>query len=100
MGAIESLKSLFGKGREFSEFELQILKRIEPAQRYAESHGGKIELVSATRDGVITIRMKGACAYCPIAPLTIKHGVENAIRQEFPEMTKLIVEGLIDSKIE
>lgn len=76
-----------------TEFEQRVAEQLVSVQKYAESHSGKIELVSATEDGVITVRLKGSCAYCPIAPLTLKHGVEDQLRLHFPEFTELVVKS-------
>lgn len=74
-----------------SDFEKEIEQLLGPVQDYARSHGGKIELISATQDGIVTIKLKGACAHCPIAPLTIKHGVKDVFEKTIPGFTQLIV---------
>lgn len=50
------------------------------------SHGGKIELVNV-RDGVVSLRLEGACRGCPSADLTLKSGIEATLRQRFPDVT-------------
>jgi Fe-S cluster biogenesis protein NfuA len=50
------------------------------------SHGGKIELVDV-KDGVVSLRLEGACKGCPSADLTLKAGIEAQLRQRFPAVT-------------
>lgn len=76
-----------------TEFEKRVEEQMGSVQAYAKSHGGRIELVSATEEGIITVQLKGACAYCPIAPLTLKHGVEDQLRLHFPEFKQLVVKN-------
>jgi Fe-S cluster biogenesis protein NfuA len=50
------------------------------------SHGGSAELVELTEDGVVKVRLSGACAGCPGARMTLTHVVESAIRARVPEI--------------
>lgn len=43
-------------------------------------HGGSVELVEVTDDGIVRVTLSGACAGCPSAQMTLKSVVENAIR--------------------
>jgi Fe-S cluster biogenesis protein NfuA len=51
--------------------------------------GGNVELVDI-KDGVVQVRLTGACSTCPMAPLTLKMGVEKAIKSEFPEVKEVV----------
>ena len=51
----------------------------------AAAHGGSIELVGA-RDGVVTVRMHGACRGCPAAVLTMRQRLETQLRRRVPGM--------------
>jgi Fe-S cluster biogenesis protein NfuA len=62
------------------------LDRIRPALR---ADGGDVELVDV-QDGVVTVRLTGACGSCPMSTMTLRTGVERAIRQEVPEIKKLV----------
>lgn len=50
------------------------------------SHGGSVELIEVTADGVARVRLSGACAGCPGARMTLTHVVENALRNRVPEL--------------
>jgi Fe-S cluster biogenesis protein NfuA len=64
------------------------LNRLRP---YARSHGGDIELVAI--DGAdVRVRLKGACVGCPSSTLTLRQGVERALREEVAGFGDLIAE--------
>jgi Fe-S cluster biogenesis protein NfuA len=51
--------------------------------------GGDIELVDVT-DGMVKVRLKGACGSCPMSAMTLKMGVEKTIKQEIPEIKEVV----------
>jgi Fe-S cluster biogenesis protein NfuA len=62
----------------------EILDSIRPAIR---ADGGDIELVHFDEvDGVVRIRMVGACYACPMSMLTLKAGIEQRLRMQVPEV--------------
>ncbi|MCX5887027.1 MAG: NifU family protein [Proteobacteria bacterium] len=63
----------------------KVLDKIRPA---LQADGGNIELVDVT-DGVVKVRLKGACAGCMGAQMTLKMGVEKAIREVIPEIVRV-----------
>jgi Fe-S cluster biogenesis protein NfuA len=58
------------------------LDKIRPA---LQADGGNIELVDVV-DGVVKVRLKGACAGCPGAQMTLKMGVEKILKEAIPEV--------------
>jgi len=58
------------------------LEKIRPA---LQADGGNIELVDVV-DGVVKVRLTGACGSCPMSQMTLKMGVERALKQEVPEV--------------
>ncbi len=62
------------------------LNTIRPA---LQADGGDVELVNV-EDGVVTVRLVGACGSCPMSTMTLRMGVERLLRKEVPEMTKLV----------
>ena len=58
------------------------LDKIRPA---LQADGGNIELVDVV-DGVVKVKLVGACAGCPGAQMTLKMGVEKALKEEIPEV--------------
>ena len=61
---------------------MKVIDRIRPA---VQMDGGDIELVDI-QDGVVRLRMVGACHGCPSSMMTLKMGIERAIRSEVPEI--------------
>jgi Fe-S cluster biogenesis protein NfuA len=60
-----------------------VLGQIRPA---LQADGGDVELVEVTADGVVKIRLRGACAHCMGAVMTLKNVVEARIRAVVPEV--------------
>ncbi len=51
-----------------------------------QADGGDIELVDVEADGVVKVRLKGACAGCPGAAMTLKMGIEEHLKEKVPEV--------------
>ena len=62
-----------------------VINRIRPA---VQMDGGDIQLVDVT-DGVVKVRLVGACVGCPSSMMTLKMGIERAIRAQVPEVTSV-----------
>jgi len=58
------------------------LERIRPA---LQADGGDLEFIDFV-DGVVTLRLKGACGSCPMSLMTLKQGIEVRLRNEIPEV--------------
>ncbi len=61
------------------------LEKIRPA---LQADGGDVELVDVT-DGVVKVRLTGACAGCPMSTMTLKAGVERILKEEVPEVKEV-----------
>ncbi len=61
----------------------QALDKIRPA---LQRDGGGIELVDVEEDGVVKVRLTGACGGCPMSQMTLKQGVERIVKQMVPEV--------------
>ncbi len=64
----------------------KILDEIRPALRF---DGGDVELVDIQEDGTVLVRLLGACSGCGMSVLTLKAGIERAIKQKFPEVKEV-----------
>lgn len=60
-----------------------VLEQIRP---YLQQDGGDIELVNITEDNTVNIQLQGACGSCPYSIMTLKGGVENAMKKAIPEI--------------
>jgi len=63
------------------------LNKIRPN---LQADGGDVELIDVTPDGVVKVKLTGACSGCPMSQMTLKAGVEKIIRQEVPGVKKVI----------
>ena len=48
--------------------------------------GGDVELVDVQDDGIVKVRLTGACAGCPMSTMTLKNAIEETIKKELPEI--------------
>lgn len=73
-----------------NEAQEKVKKAIEKIRPYLNRDGGDVELVEVTDDFEVKVRLTGACHGCPFSMMTLKAGIEEAIRHEFPELKRLI----------
>lgn len=64
-----------------------ILNLIRPA---VQSDGGDLELISVSDDGVVQVRLHGACVGCPSSTLTLQAGIERNLKQHVPEIRSVV----------
>ncbi len=64
----------------------QVIQKIRPM---LQRDGGDIELVGVD-DGVVKVKLTGACGSCPMSMMTLKMGVENALKKEIPEVKEVV----------
>jgi Fe-S cluster biogenesis protein NfuA len=64
-----------------------VIDKIRPS---LQADGGDIELVDVDENGIVTVRLTGACHGCPMAKITLKNGVEKFLKQELPEVTAVV----------
>lgn len=65
----------------------QVLDLIRPS---VQADGGDIELVDVDSEGLVRVRLHGACIGCPSSNLTLHMGVERSLRESVPEVTRVV----------
>ena len=65
----------------------EIINTIKP---FLQAEGGDIELVDVSDDGIVKVKLVGACAGCPGAQMTLKLGVERKLREAIPEIKEVV----------
>jgi Fe-S cluster biogenesis protein NfuA len=65
----------------------EVIKTIKP---FLQAEGGDIELVDVSEDGVVSVKLVGACAGCPGAQMTLKMGVERKLKEAIPEVKEVV----------
>ena len=64
----------------------EVLELIRPA---LQADGGDVELVDVTDDGLVSVRLTGACGSCPMSTMTLKMGIEKVLKQNVPEVDRV-----------
>lgn len=64
----------------------EVLEKIRPS---LIADGGNVELVEVN-DGVVKVKLTGACAGCPMSTMTLKNGIERILKQEIPEVKEVV----------
>ena len=64
----------------------EVINKIRPA---IQADGGDIELIDVA-DGIVTVRLVGACRGCPMSEMTLKMGVEKTLKEEIPEVREVV----------
>jgi Fe-S cluster biogenesis protein NfuA len=64
----------------------EILKRIRPN---LQADGGDVEIVDVS-DGIVSVKLTGSCAGCPMSTMTLKNGIERLLKEELPEIKEVV----------
>ncbi|MBV7276816.1 NifU family protein [Clostridium thailandense] len=67
-----------------------IIKSLEKIRPILQRDGGDVELVDVSKDGVVSVKMQGACGNCPGAMMTIKMVIEETLKKEVPGVREVI----------
>ncbi len=59
------------------------LAKVKPA---LQADGGDVELIEITDNGIVKVRLVGACKGCPMSQITLKNGIERILMREVPEV--------------
>jgi Fe-S cluster biogenesis protein NfuA len=62
------------------------LNQVRPALL---ADGGDVQLVDVN-EGVVTVRLTGACGGCPMATMTLRHGIERVLKEQVPEVKEVV----------
>ncbi len=67
----------------------RVLSAIQDVRPSLQADGGDIELVSVSDDGIVKVRLTGACGSCPYSLMTLKQGVEAYLKKTIPEVKEV-----------
>jgi Fe-S cluster biogenesis protein NfuA len=65
----------------------EVLELIRPA---LQADGGDVELVEVTDEGVVKVKLVGACGHCPMSTMTLKMGIERTLMEKVPGVKEVI----------
>jgi Fe-S cluster biogenesis protein NfuA len=68
----------------------RVKKVLDTIRPYLQSDGGDIDLVEVTEDGIVKVKLTGACHGCPYSMQTLKAGVEQAVMKEVSEIKQVV----------
>jgi len=63
------------------------LEKIRPA---LQADGGNVELVEVTPEGIVKVKLTGACYGCPMSQMTLKMGIGKSLKKEVPEVKEVV----------
>ena len=67
----------------------EIQKALDEIRPRLQMDGGDAELISVDDDGVVKLRLVGACCGCPMSQMTLKQGIERILKQKVPQVTRV-----------
>jgi len=76
--------------KEIYMFEEQVKTALDNVRPSLQADGGDVEFVSASEDGVVSVKLTGACGSCPMAQMTLKMGVESYLKKEIPQVSSVV----------
>ena len=65
----------------------EALNLVRPA---LQADGGDVELIDVTEDGIVKVRLKGACGSCPMSTMTLKMGIERTLKEKVPGVKEVV----------
>ncbi len=68
----------------------KVEKALDKVRPMLAADGGSVELMDVTEDGVVKLKLTGACGCCPMSQVTLKMGIEKILKQEVPEVKEVI----------
>ncbi len=75
--------------------ETKVQATIEKIRPMLQADGGDIKLINVDEgSGKVTVELQGACHGCPHAAMTLKNGVEAILKQEVPEVSEVVAQGM------
>ena len=69
-----------------NEIENKVKNVLEQIRPYLQADGGDIKYINMTEDNVVNVELTGACGSCPYSIITLKNGVETAIKKAIPDI--------------
>jgi Fe-S cluster biogenesis protein NfuA len=64
----------------------QALNEVRPS---LQADGGDVELVDVTAEGIVKVKLKGACSGCPMSQMTLSQGIERYLKKQVPDVQKV-----------
>ena len=63
---------------------------LEEVRTFLKADGGDVELVDVSEDGIVQVRLTGACGGCPMSQMTLSQGIERQLKARIPELKEVV----------
>jgi len=67
----------------------EVQKALNKVRPSLQADGGDVQLVDVDAQGVVKVKLTGACGGCPMSQMTLKMGIEKVLKQQVPEVTRV-----------
>jgi Fe-S cluster biogenesis protein NfuA len=68
----------------------EVQKAIDLIRPSLQADGGDVELVDVSEDGIVKVKLTGACRGCPMSQMTLKMGIEKMIKKQIPDIKEVV----------
>jgi Fe-S cluster biogenesis protein NfuA len=68
----------------------KVQKALDLIRPNLQADGGDVELIDVSSDGIVKVKLTGACHGCPMAQMTLKAGIEKVIKTQVPEIKEVV----------
>ncbi len=76
----------------------KVTEALETIRPMLQADGGDVELVEVSEDGIVKVRLTGACGGCPMSQMTLSQGIERQLKARIPELKEVIAVPLDPSQ--
>lgn len=66
-----------------------VLKALNQMRPFLQADNGDVELIEITEDGIVKVRLTGACKICPLSVMTLRAGIERSLMREVPGVRRV-----------
>ena len=68
----------------------EVEKALDLIRPALQADGGNVELVDVTDDGIVRVKLVGACGHCPMSTMTLKMGIEKTLKEKIPSIKEVV----------
>ena len=68
----------------------EVTKALETIRPALQADGGDVQLVEVTDDGIVKVKLTGACGHCPMSTMTLKMGIERTLKAQVPGVMEVV----------
>ena len=68
----------------------EVQKALDMIRPALQADGGDVELVEITDDGIVKVKLMGACGHCPMSTMTLKMGIERTLKEKVPGVKEVV----------